>query len=129
MSLEKIIKQTRAVSNDYHEGRFTKSLQGNLKENGYGFNLNKQEVQQELLDGRQYLVLDITDKDMFTDLLPVVRGIHGYSQSELADKVGLHYGSISRYEAGRRRPNSYRDMRLRLFLTGTSTKPFNRLDN
>lgn len=129
MSIDKITKENKVNRKAYQEERFTKSLQGNLAEKGYAFNLNKDEAMQEMQDDRQYLVLDITDKDMYEDLLPIARAIFGYTRKELAERVDLHPDSIANYERGNRYPSGYRNMRLRLILTGTAVPAFNTVED
>lgn len=46
------------------------------------------------------------DKTGFAERLRQLRSQKGYSQTELANSVGMHYTHISRYERGESRPSS-----------------------
>ena len=56
---------------------------------------------------------------MFKDNLISMRKIHGYSQDELADKIGVSRQTLSKYETGESLPDIER---CRLLADGSATK-------
>lgn len=63
-----------------------------------------QALEKDLRDGRK-LVADILYKDE-PDSLKVLRLRAGYSQQELADKIGMRQPHICEFEAGKRKPSA-----------------------
>lgn len=53
---------------------------------------------------------------MFKDNLISMRKIHGYSQDELADKIGVSRQTLSKYETGESLPDIERCRLRRMFL-------------
>lgn len=103
---------------------YAKSFEGSLDVKGYAFGYTKQDAMEEMKDSREYLVLDITDRDSYTELLPITRAVMGYTRADLAERLAVNPSTVTQWEKGNRRPSSMRAFRLQAFMTGTGVEPF-----
>lgn len=53
-----------------------KSNKKDMQLRGYAVNLNKAQATDAMQEDKRYMVIDVTDDNLYTDILPVVRALH-----------------------------------------------------